>query len=71
MDLSTAIQFFENPKWTPYKDFVDDYIGFMKDYYKKHPDKSIESAIDFFVELMTALSFEQERADYKEKEKTL
>ena len=71
MDLSTAIEFFNNPKWAPYKDFVDDYKDFMKDYYKENPDKSVESAIDFFVELMTALSFEQERADFQEKEKTL
>ena len=71
MELSTAMEFFDNPKWAAYKDFVEDYKGFMKDYYKDNPNKSVESAIDFFVELMTALSFEQERADFQEKEKTL
>ena len=68
MDITSAMDFFDNPKWNQYRDFVNDYKEFLTKYYAKHPDKSIEQAIDFFVELMTALSFEQERADFVERE---
>ena len=68
MDITSAMDFFDNPKWNQYRDFVRDYKEFLTNYYSSNPDKSIEKSIDFFVELMTALSFEQERADFIERE---
>ena len=66
MEVSNAIEFFNNPKWQSYNGFVKDYSKFVKNYYEKYPEKSVEKAVDFFVELMTQVSFEQERAKYME-----
>ena len=64
MEITSAVDFFRNSKWQPYEGFVTDYVEFVKKYYSENPEKSIETAIDFFVELMTTVAFEQERANY-------
>lgn len=69
MDVQTAVAFLQHPKFLQYKHFVDDYVEAMKKYIEKHPEKSTEPYMEFFADLMQQLSFEQEKADFLERQK--
>ena len=62
MDASTLIAFFENNKWQKYKSFVEDFTEFTL----KHAhgnEKELEKALEFFVDLINRIEFEQKRLD--------
>ena len=67
MDASTLISFFANSKWQQYKHFVEDYTKFAIQDAEKN-DRSIEKYLEFFVDLINRVDYEQKRLDEMQKE---
>ena len=62
MDTETLVAFFANNKWQKYRSFTADYTEFALKHAGNDP-KKLEKSLDFFVDLINRVEFEQKRCD--------
>jgi hypothetical protein len=62
MDTEALVSFFANHRWQKYKAFTKEFTEFTLGHAGGNP-KELEKALEFFVDLINRVEFEQKRLD--------